>query len=780
MESAASSIDIHSSNSNIHSVNETIDNAHSSHTSHSASKGLNASLDLATVLKAARSISQTVHLDELIHQLTTTILQSSGGDRCALILPDNDEVWQLQAIATLEATTLCTEPITDHPQLPVRLIQYVKNTQQVVVLDRLNTDLPVVDDYLQKHQPQSVLCLPLLSQGTMIGILYLHNLSTSGVFTKDRLSILSFLCTEAATSLEKANLYQTLSDYSLRLESKVKDRTQALEEEVRDRKQAQAAAEVANRVKSEFLANMSHELRSPLNAILGFSQVMMRSEALPKEHQSDVSIIRNSGEHLLNLINDVLDMSKIEAGRTTLNSVDFDLYDLLGDLHALFQLKATEKSLRYEVSHTPNLPRHIHTDLGKLRQILINLLSNAFKFTQSGHVLLHASSDITGEALTLTFEVQDSGPGIAADEIDTVFEPFVQTETGRLASQGTGLGLSISRKFAQLMDGDIVITSPTTQGNGTLVSTRIQAATTQLNASTYTPNRATQPLQPTRQIVGLATAQTSYRLLIVDDQQANRQLLTKLLQPLGFELQEASNGLDAIALCQHWKPHLVLMDIRMPTIDGIETTQRIRALSGADTQPKIVVLTASTRPQDETSAREAGCDAFISKPFQEDSLLTCIGGQLGLQYRYRNHPKDNSLQDNSLQDNPSNHTQHSSDITIHQALSMPQIGATPADQRDEQLTLTSSQQIGSPSVGSRSLCELSLSQLSPQLLSALESATQNFQWTEIIALIEEIRQQDKAVATALNDHLQQFQYTQILQAIRLAQAIASSAVSKES
>ena len=327
MESAASSIDIHSSNSNIHSVNETIDNAHSSHTSHSASKGLNASLDLATVLKAARSISQTVHLDELIHQLTTTILQSSGGDRCALILPDNDEVWQLQAIATLEATTLCTEPITDHPQLPVRLIQYVKNTQQVVVLDRLNTDLPVVDDYLQKHQPQSVLCLPLLSQGTMIGILYLHNLSTSGVFTKDRLSILSFLCTEAATSLEKANLYQTLSDYSLRLESKVKDRTQALEEEVRDRKQAQAAAEVANRVKSEFLANMSHELRSPLNAILGFSQVMMRSEALPKEHQSDVSIIRNSGEHLLNLINDVLDMSKIEAGRTTLNSDDFDLYD---------------------------------------------------------------------------------------------------------------------------------------------------------------------------------------------------------------------------------------------------------------------------------------------------------------------------------------------------------------------------------------------------------------------------------------------------------------------
>ncbi|MEO1791125.1 MAG: ATP-binding sensor histidine kinase [Cyanobacteria bacterium J06629_19] len=582
---------------------------------HTSSRGINASLDLATVLKASRSISQTVHLDELIHQLTTTILQSSGGDRCALILPssrpESTEEWQLQAIATLETTTLCTEPLAENAQLPVKLIQYVKNTQQVVVLDQLTTDLPIVDSYLQKHQPQSVLCFPLLSQGSLTGILYLQNLSTSGVFTKERLSILSFLCTEAATSLEKASLYQALANHSLLLESKVKERTQELEQEVRDRKKAQATAEVANRVKSEFLANMSHELRSPLNAILGFSQVMMRSQNLPTEHRSDVNIIRHSGEHLLGLINDVLDMSKIEAGKATLNPSSFDLHDLLNTVQSLFQLKAAEKALHYKISYPQTLPQYIHADRSKLQQILINLLSNAFKFTQSGQVLLRASSHtqtqpVSDAPITLTFEIEDSGPGISANELDTIFEPFVQTASGLAASRGTGLGLSISRKFAQLMNGDVSISSPASHGSGTLASVHIQVT---------------------------AAHHTSVQ-------------------------------------------------------------------------------------------QEADGDIYRNTSLPATLPLNAITKQIGVNYRYSDRQNQSDEQTDTSQLNP--------------------LPTSPP------------------------LHTLSLSHLSPALLSELTAAAHQFQWAKMVTLVEEIRQQDEVVAAALDYHLQQFQYTAILKATQAA------------
>ncbi|MEO1622811.1 MAG: ATP-binding protein, partial [Cyanobacteria bacterium J06632_3] len=642
----------------------------------SSSRNLNTALDLGAVLKASRAISQTIHLDELLSQLTTIILQSSGGDRCALLLPNNQEEWQLQAITTLDNAELCNEPLTGNAQLPVKLIQYVKNTRQIVLINQLKTELPVIDDYLRRCQPQSLLCLPLLTQGTLIGILYLHNLSTSDVFTPDRLSVLSFLCTEAATSLEKANLYQSLADYSRSLESKVRERTRDLEQEVRDRKQAQAAAEVANRVKSEFLANMSHELRSPLNAILGFTQVMARGQSLPPDLRDDVNIIHQSGEHLLKLINNVLDMSKIEAGRTTLSLSTVNLNELLNDLRNLFQLKATEKSLHYTVSPTADLPQYIQTDARKLRQILINLLSNALKFTETGHVVLRVSTDVRAEVsvnkrtasppnITLNFEVEDSGPGIEASDIDTIFEPFVQTKTGRAAPEGTGLGLSISRKFIQLMGGDVTIQSPVSNSMGTLVGFSIQAQISD-------PILPTAILQP--QIIGLKQDQPQYRLLVVDDLATNRQLLTKFLRPLGFDLQEAADGKDAIAQCKTWQPHLIFLDIRMPVLNGIEAAKHIRALPNLEIQPKIIALSASPLPQEQAAARKAGCDAFMAKPFTEADLFSCIAEQLPVQYRYSGTQSDQTsaiqqtqlypmtagknLTDNNLQDNTQiEHTQ---------------------------------------------------------------------------------------------------------------------------
>ncbi|MEL6352427.1 MAG: ATP-binding protein, partial [Cyanobacteria bacterium J06627_28] len=728
-------------------------------TNQNSSSRLNTALDLGAVLKASRAISQTMHLDDLLRQLTKIILQSSGGDYCALVLPNDQEEWQLQAIASLETSTLYSESLENNDKLPVKLIQYVKHTQQVVDVDRLETDLPVIDEYLHRQQPQSLLCLPLLSQGTLIGILYLHNLSTSGVFTQDRLSILNFLCTEAATSLEKANLYQSLADYSRLLESKVKARTQDLEQEVRDRKKAQAAAESANRVKSEFLANMSHELRSPLNAILGFSQVMTRSKTLPKEHADNAAIINHSGEHLLNLINDVLDMSKIEAGQAILTPSDFDLYSLLNDLHNLFQLKATEKSLRYEISHTPDLPQYVHTDPRKLRQILINLLSNALKFTQAGHIFLRASCEkssaenttknATGpQSIVLKFEVEDSGPGIAAEEIDAIFEPFVQTKTGRDSYAGTGLGLSISRKFAQLMGGDVTIHSPVsqgtgtqdreTQGTGTRVSCHIQASVT---TAVSPPAAAT-----SRNIIGILPGQARYRLLIVDNKYANRQLLVKLLQPLGFDVKEATNGPQAIAQCQRWQPHLILMDIRMPGMDGIETTHRIRALSDLTVQPKIIALSTSTQPKEQTDALLAGCDTYLGKPIWGNGLLASIGEQIGVQYRYSERPADHNVEHNlennlerNLERNLRNHSE------------------------------TQTSRAAAPTTPPAAI-SLTRSQLSPELLRDLENATVEFQWTKITELIAVIRQQDEAAAEALNQALQQFRYDQILQAIQAAKS----------
>ncbi|MEL7523358.1 MAG: response regulator, partial [Cyanobacteria bacterium J06553_1] len=307
-------------------------------------------------------------------------------------------------------------------------------------------------------------------------------------------------------------------------------------------------------------------------------------------------------------------------------------------------------------------------------------MSNAFKFTQTGHIVLrvrgsdddptiatlgHATLDNTtlgsttvnntgqenglnqhspqalspqapnpqAPNITLVFEVEDSGPGIVASELSTLFEPFVQTQTGRSSLQGTGLGLAISRKFVQLMGGDITLSSPVFDGSGTLASFHIQAAlTTDIAiAGLMSPGQSPQH----RIIAGLAPGQPSYRLLIVDDQTTNRKLLVKLLGPLGFELREVPDGPAAIAQCQRWQPHLILMDMRMPVMNGTETIQRIRALTTLTAQPKIVALSASTLLKEQSAAREAGCNAFMSKPFQETTLLHCIAQQIGAHYCYR-------------------------------------------------------------------------------------------------------------------------------------------------
>ena len=522
--------------------------------------------------------------------------------------------------------------------------------------------------------------------------------------------------------------------------------------------QAKDAAEVANHAKSEFLANMSHELRSPLNAILGFAQVMNRSTKLPLEHQDDVQIIHRSGDYLLELINSVLDMSKIEAGRTILNPTDFDLHSLLMDLRNMFRLKAEEKQLSLHIKKSAELPQYIRTDQAKLKQVLVNLVSNAIKFTAAGGVVIRVRHRVAKFALEhyieeskgdneqkeslveICFEIEDSGVGVDPEEAEMLFEPFVQTQSGLNAQEGTGLGLPISRKFVELMGGEISVRSrgrmpvekvvgrassaqkTSTEGvsaegvsaEGTLVNFHIQARqVTEENISS---------LIAERHVVALAPDQPRYKILIVDDKVANRTLMERLLSPVGFELKEAVDGQAAIDTAQSWLPHFIFMDLRMPGVDGIEATRRIRQLTAAaDTnsqvsQPKIIALSATSCPDERDSARAAGCDDFIRKPFQEGEIFGAIAQHIGARYIF-------SEQESSL------------------AEQSPEISLEPLDDK-------------------------ALARVSPQLVAALESATQRLQWDEILQLIAEIRAEDDLLGDRLQQTVHNFQYSQILQSIQ--------------
>ncbi|MBP0016905.1 MAG: response regulator [Cyanobacteria bacterium SBLK] len=432
-------------------------------------------------------------------------------------------------------------------------------------------------------------------------------------------------------------------------------------------KEAKEQADAANMAKSQFLAKMSHELRTPLNAILGFSQLMTRDASLSAEQTEHLNIINRSGEHLLALINDILDLSKIEAGRTVLVENVFDLVELLNSISAMLQMKAATKGLQLVFNLDPELPRSVKTDEGKLRQVLINLLGNAIKFTEQGGVTLRVRPSpystlgdelfVTDEPTTntsallpstsleassasnqqprtnLTFEIGDSGRGIPPEEINELFKPFVQSKMNRSFQEGTGLGLPISKQFIELMGGDISVRSVIEEGTTFIINLTVQLASEEHLPKTI----------ETKRVISLADNRIIYRLLIVEDRLENSTLLSKLLISVGFDVRIAENGKEGVQIWEEWQPHFIWMDMEMPVMNGYDATRLIRQkekeiygdLVAEKTIP-IVAITASAFEEDRNIVIAAGCNDFVRKPFKEAIIFDKMAQYMGVRYIYEN------------------------------------------------------------------------------------------------------------------------------------------------
>jgi predicted ATPase/signal transduction histidine kinase/tRNA A-37 threonylcarbamoyl transferase component Bud32/ActR/RegA family two-component response regulator len=522
-------------------------------------------LDLNSVMKASQTLSEEIVFSRLLKKMMQIVIENAGAETGFLLLPKQDQ-WFIQS--SEQSIPLETS------ELPLDLINYVIRTQEHIV----------------KQSPKSILCLPLLNQNKLTGILYLENQLIEDAFTSERLEVLKMLSAQLAISLENSLLYENL-------EQKVADRTIKLEK--------------ANKAKSEFLSNMSHELRTPLNGILGYAQILKRAKNLEETQVSGLNTIYNSGNHLLTLINDILDLSKIEAGKLELYPENINFASFIDSITGIMRMRAEQKDVCFAYETIGELPLGIEIDEKRLRQVLINLLGNAIKFTDKGQVTLRISAIQEG---IFKFEVEDTGVGMTEEDVQKIFKPFEQVGDTQRRAEGTGLGLAISRQLVELMDSEIKVKSELGKGSTFYFDLRLKVVEVEDKSEQH------------RIIAYKGETQTA---LIVDDYAENRLILRQMLENIGFEVIEAVNGKQGVKLAD--KANIIFMDLIMPVMTGSEAVEVIRK---DFKELPIITISASVFETDKNKSLQAGCNAFLPKPIEEQQLFNTLVEHLNLNWIY--------------------------------------------------------------------------------------------------------------------------------------------------